>query len=104
MSKENLNGLDVTKLDGASRKYYEAMQWADQHELEMLDRLLAEKQARENATGANKLDRRAAEQYLETLRWDHQQEMAMLKRLVAEKQARESLETADAPLDKKPHE
>lgn len=62
MSKENLNGLDVTKLDGASRKYYEAMQWADQHELEMLDRLLAEKQARE------------------------------------------SLETADAPLDKKPHE
>ena len=63
MSKEDLNGLDVTKLD-----------------------------------------RRAAEQYLEALRWDHQQEMAMLKRLVAEKQARESLETADAPLDKKPHE
>ena len=63
MSEENMNGLDVTKLD-----------------------------------------RRAAEQYLETLRWDHQQEMAMLKRLVAEKQARESLETADAPLDKKPHE
>lgn len=62
MSEENLNGLDVAKLDGASRKYYEAMQWADQHELEMLDRLLAEKQARE------------------------------------------SLETADAPLDKKPHE
>ena len=62
MSKENLNGLDVTKLDGASRKYYEAMQRAD--------------------------DRTTA----------------MLKRLVAEKQARESLETADAPLDKKPHE
>lgn len=103
MSKENLNGLDVTKLDGASRKYYEAMQWADQHELEMLDRLLAEKQARENATGANKLDGASAK-YLEALRREHQSEMAMLKRLVAEKQARESLETADAPLDKKPHE
>ena len=104
MSKENLNGLDVTKLDGASRKYYEAMQRADDRTTAMLEQLVAEKQARENTTGANKLDRRAAEQYLETLRWDHQQEMAMLKRLVAEKQARESLGTADAPLDKKPHE
>ena len=62
MSKENLNGLDVTKLDGASRKYYEAMQRAD--------------------------DRTTA----------------MLEQLVAEKQTRESLETADAPLDKKPQE
>lgn len=104
MGKENLNGLDVTKLDGASKKYYEALQWEYEETGKMLDRLVAEKQARENATGANKLDRRAAEQYLETLRWDHQQEMAMLERLVAEKQARESLETADAPLDKKPHE
>lgn len=62
MSKENLNGLDVTKLDGASKKYYEALQW----------------------------------EYEETGK--------MLDRLVAEKQARESLETADAPLDKKPHD
>ena len=62
-----------------------------------------QKQARENTTGANKLDGASAK-YLEALRWEHQSEMAMLKRLVAEKQARESLETADAPLDKKPHE
>ncbi len=40
--------MDMSKLDGASRKYYEAMQRADQHELEMLDRLIAEKQARES--------------------------------------------------------
>lgn len=103
MSKENLNGLDVTKLDGASRKYYEAMQRADDRTTEMLERLVAEKQARENTTGANKLDGASAK-YLEALRWEHQSEMAMLDRLVAEKQARESLETADAPLDKKPHE
>ena len=62
MSKENLNGLDVTKLDGASKKYYEALQW----------------------------------EYEETGK--------MLDRLVPEKLAREFLETADAPLDKKPHE
>ena len=103
MSKENLNGLDVTKLDGASKEYYEALQWEYEETGKMLDRLVAEKQARENAAGANKLDGASAK-YLEAMRWADQHELEMLDRLLAEKQARESLETADAPLDKKPHE
>ena len=41
------------KMDDASAKYLEALRWEDQHELEMLKRLVAEKQA--TASGSSEL-------------------------------------------------
>ena len=48
MDANGQNGLDVTELTGASRRYYEAMQWEYEETSRMLDRLIAEKRTHES--------------------------------------------------------